>query len=86
MTQHVIYVWHAPGLPCSKGMLVSTTLGVCYPPSSSDATSCSCRKTLTITGPTCDDMHMLIIKEFDSRIKGKIFKLDATVLFNIFHG
>jgi hypothetical protein len=38
------------GLPCSKGMVVSVALGICYPPSSSDTTSCSCGKTPTTTG------------------------------------
>jgi hypothetical protein len=48
------------GLPCSKEKLVSTALDVCYPQSSSRMTSFSCGKHPTMTGPTCDDMYVLI--------------------------
>jgi hypothetical protein len=65
-------------------MLVSAALSVFYPPSSSGVTSCSYGKMPTTTGPKCDDMHALLINEFDSRIKENIFKSDATILFDIF--
>jgi hypothetical protein len=49
-------------LPCSKGMLVNTVLDICCPPSSSDVTTYSYEKKPTTTGPTCDDMHTLLLK------------------------
>jgi hypothetical protein len=42
----------------------------------------SFRKTLTATGPTCDDMHMFKLNEFDSRIKGNLLNIKATALIN----
>jgi hypothetical protein len=36
--------------------------------------------------PTCNDMHVITLKDLDSRIKGNISKTDDTVMFSIFHG
>jgi hypothetical protein len=50
------------GLPCSKGMLGSTALDECCPPSSFvTMVSFLGEKSLTTTVPTCDDN---LIKDF----------------------
>jgi hypothetical protein len=56
------------------------------PPCSSGSDSFSHEKMPTTMGPTCDDMHILLINEFKSRIKLNLFYSNAIVQFDIFHG
>jgi hypothetical protein len=60
-------------------------LDVCYPPSSSGLASFSYGKTPMMTDPTCNDMHILLIKQVRTRIKLNLFHLNANLQFDIFH-
>jgi hypothetical protein len=64
--------------------LASAMLHEVDPPSSS-AIASSCGKPPD-DGPTCDDMHVEIIKRFNSRIELNSFDSGATIWFDIFHG
>jgi hypothetical protein len=57
------------GLPCSKGMLGSTTLDESCPPSSSAiAASFSGGKPPTTTVPTCDDTGLINSKDLNWKL------------------
>jgi hypothetical protein len=43
-------------------------------------------KTPTMTGPTCNDMHDLINKCFNSRFELNLLNSSATAKFHIFNG
>jgi hypothetical protein len=74
------------GLPFSNEKLGSSLLGACVLPTSSKRAFSSCGKMPMTMGLTHDDMHILLIKRFDSINEINLLASNATIQFDIFHG